>query len=671
MTSIKETISEWFRDLWEKDSYRFPNLIPVGIGIGICCYFSLETEPDFKINAAIFVFSIFLLGACCVLSKKSSIFRIVRYVFSVFFVISLGFFAAQIRTNFVNTFMLESQVQEPIYFSATIETCEKTEKGLKFIVSNIKRKYDDEKNKLCKKFSKLHLTWIGEKARNSSEDYMPGSRVLFRAILSPIYPQSFPGAYDFKKQQFFKGISARGFVTIPPKILETEDVSSFRMSIEKLRHTINREIEKHLDKKIAAVAEALTTGNTSGITKTIRSNFSNSGIAHVLAISGLHMGIIGLFIFWLVRILLCCIPRISKFYDTKKIAACLSLLLTLFYLFLSGCSISSTRAFIMQTLIVIAVLLDRFALTMRSAAVAATIILISSPEAIMFPSFQLSFGAVIAIVAFYESGVKFPRFLRIFTEAIVTTIVASIPTAIISAFIFNQLTLNSVLANVICIPLMGFFIMPCAMISLFAMIFGISKPFLIITGFGIDFLIKLAEEASKLPGSFFVMHSPTNFVYAVTVLSGLMLALFHHKIRFIGLGGLIFGIFCYFREPLPDIFVSRHAKVVGIRTDDCAAFNHLGYFRSVTDLWAKSIGKEKRERFNSKTMRKYIQKSGSTYSINLKGKKIIVTDDRNYEKDGSEFAVFHLNQEPNEFAQLIYLDSAKTISNERIRRPWS
>lgn len=660
MISIKETISAWIYDFWEKDSPRFPNLIPVGIGIGICGYFSLDSEPNFVINASVFVILFIILCLC----------RFAKQVIAVFFVISLGFFAAQVRTNYISTFMPQNLPKKAMYFSAKVETCEKTEKGLKFIVSDIYRKYNDEKNELCKKFSKLHLTWIGEKARDSHEDYIPGTRVLFRAILSPIYPQSFPGAYDFKKQQFFKKISARGFITVPPKILDTEKVSSFRMNIEKLRHRINREIEMHLDKKTAAIAEALTTGNTSGITKEIRSNFTNSGIAHILAISGLHMGIIGFFIFWLARILLCCIPKISMYYNVKKIAACLSLLLTLFYLYLSGCSISSTRAFIMQTLIVIAVLLDRFALTMRSVAVAATIILIFSPESIMFPSFQLSFGAVIAIVAFYETEFKFPKFMRIFSEAIITTIVASIPTSIISAFIFNQLTLNSVLANVICIPLMGFFIMPCVMISLFMMIFGISKPFLLLTGFGIDFLIKIAEEASKLPGSFFAMHSPTSFVYAITVLSGLLFALFHHKIRYVGLLGIAFGIFCYFKQPLPDIFISPHAKVIGIRTDDCVAFNHLGYFRSVTDRWTRSVGKEKRENFNSKNAQRYIKKLDDTYFINLKGRKIIVTKDDSYKRDGSEFAVFYLNKEKNEFAQLVYLDNKKVSSNKDVYRPW-
>lgn len=167
------------------------------------------------------------------------------------------------------------------------------------------------------------------------------------------------------------------------------------------------------------------------------------------------------------------------------------------------------------------------------------------------------------------------------------------------------------------------------------------------------------------------MHSPTNFVYAIIILSGLWLTLIHHKIRLLGLLGIATGFICYFKQPLPDIFVSRYAKVIGIRVNDCVAFNHLGYFCSTTDAWAKSVGIQKRTNFVDKSMKKYIQKIDNTYFINLKGKKIVVTSSNNYKKDDTEFAVFYLNKEQNEFAQLIYLDSARKISNKSIHRPWS
>ena len=690
MTSIKETAISALNDFLESEKFRLLNLVPVGIGIGICFYFSLDNEPCFAVNVAIFV------GLLCTYifthyqikmnlnTQTQDKIQFIKFGILALLTISLGALVSHIRTNSLNTFMMAENIKKPISFSAKIETCEKTDKGIKFIVSDAHRKYDDAKNTLCKKFSKLHLIWIGKKAKNAVENYTPGSCVLFRATLSPIQSQSFPGAYDFKKQQFFKEISARGFLVKAPQILDSEkystaenevaaaDAFSVSLYIERLRHLVNQKIESYLQKDIAAVMKALTTGNTSGITKEIRANFANSGTAHILAISGLHMGIIGFFIFWVVRIALCLIPQISMFYDIKKIAACVSWFFTLFYLFFSGRSVSSTRSFIMYTLIMLAVLINRTAVTMRSVAIAATLIMIPTPEAIMFPSFQLSFGAVIGIVAFYECKIKFPRFLRSVTETTATTIAASIPTSIISVFIFNQLTLNSIIANIICIPMMGLFIMPMAVVSLFMMLFGISKPFLFVTGIGVALLIKVAEETAKLPGSFFVMHSSTNIVYGTIVMSGLWLTLIHHKIRFLGIFGVIFGIAWYFLHPLPDVFVSQHAKIVGTKVENSVIFNHLGCLRSVSENWAKSVGISQRNNYKTKAMQKYVTHiNHDTYSVDIRGKKIIITKSGDYRGNGSEFAIFHLRNEENEFAELIYLDSNKIISNKSKHRPWS
>lgn len=674
MRSLNESVLKFIEDFFESEKHRLTNLIPVGIGIGVCLYFSLNNEPNFYFSISVFIFSLTIwIITKFLLIKNDNMSTVLVYVFfSAFLAISTGFLVSQIRTMHMNTYMISKNIEKPISFIATIESCEKTDKGLKFIVSGAKRKYNDSANELCKKINGLHLIWIGSKARENQQGYVPGSAVLFRAILSPIYSQSFPGAYDFKKQQYFKGISARGFVIKPPKVIKEHSSFSINVYTQKLRHKINKVIEKYLPKDTAAIAEALTTGNTAGISKKVRSNFANSGIAHILAISGLHMGIIGFFIFWLARIVLCCFLRISMFYDVKKIAAVISWFITLFYLYISGFSVSSVRAFIMHTLIISAILLDRTAFTMRSVAIAATGIMLFTPEAVLFPSFQMSFGAVIAIVAFYECNWKLPKFLRGFSEIILTTVVASIPTSIISVFVFNQLTLNSILANIISIPLVSFFIMPIAMIALFFMLFGLAKiPFLLM-GFGVDLLMKIAEETSRLPGSFFVMHSPTSVVIGCIIFPGLFFMLIKHRIRFFGLICSFFGLIYYFFQPIPDLFIASHGKVIGIKTDNAACFSNLSYFRSITASWAKSIGFEKRENFNSKSCRKYVSRiDDDTYIANIKNKKIVITSDEEYEKSIDDFAVFHLNKEKNKCAKLLYLDSGEMFSTEKTHRPWS
>jgi competence protein ComEC len=653
-----EKIRSFFDDFYENEKYRLPNFIPVGIGIGIYLYFSLYNEPNFYINILIFA-----------LALGSSIFiRSYKWITYIFLTISLGFFVSQLRTKLIDTPMLSKKISRPISIIATIEVCEKTEKGLMFIVNEVKALI-----KCAKKyqFRKLHLTWRGKKAQFSENDYKPGDRVMFRTILSPIHPQAFPGAYDFRKQQYFKEISARGFIIKQPKILKDNPKSSFQLLVEGLRHKINKKMEIFLSKDIAAVAKALTTGNKSGISKEIRSNFANSGTAHILAISGLHIGIIGFFVFWFFRTFLCCFTKISMFRDIKKIAAIISWVVVLFYLYISGCSVPSVRAFIMHTLIIIAILLNRVALTMRSVAIAATLIEIFSPEAILFPSFQMSFGAVIAIVAFYEHLWVYSGIFKTLFNAVATTIVATLPTSVFSVYVFNQLTLNSILANIISIPLMSFFIMPIAAIGLFFMLFDCARPFVLMMGYGVNLLMKISEHASKLPGSFFVMHTPTDAVLAILIFSGLLCTLVHHKILFLGVAGCMIGLILYFFQPIPDIFISPDGKAIGIRIDDAVCFNHLGYFRSAAAAWSKSVGCERRDKFNSSACNRHIlQLDENTYLANIKNKKILITDDEDYEQDSDMSSIIRINNS-SEFSELIYLPSGKRISNKDKKRPWN
>lgn len=649
-----ETIQSFLDNFFEAEKHRLLNFVPVAIGIGICLYFRWDSEPSLWVGIAAVVLSLVLfLCYIFILKTKYEAFLcensqhtyhkyLFNCIFLGFFFISLGFFVSQVRTRSVNTFMLSESTKNPITFVATIDSCERTERGLKFLVSNLGRKYDDAENAICQKLNKVHLSWMGEKARNLSNSkqfvdyYAPGSRVLFKAVLSPIGAQAFPGAYDFRKQQYFKGISARGFVVKPPKFLFECPKSTINMHLEQIRHKINATIDTQLknNEDVAAVAKALTTGSTSGVTKSIREQFSNSGIAHILAISGLHIGIIAFFVFLIFRLLLCCIPLLPRFLDSKKCAAIISWGVVFFYLQISGCSVSSVRAFIMHSVVVLAILLNRTAFTMRSVALAATIVMLSMPEVIMFPSFQMSFGAVIAIISYVESSRGVPKILNIkwLWEIIITTVIASVPTAIISVSVFNQLTLNSVFANIICIPLMTFFVMPLLIFGMFLMLFDISGAVIAVAGKGIELLIKIAELAAQLPGSHFVMHTPTEAIFGIFVVSFLIITLIKHNVRRIGFLGMLSGCVMYAIQPLADVFVAPMAKAVGIRVPDgVTCFSHKGYFRSMDESWSKSVGAEKRENFQSKACSKWIKKAADEgrWEANIQGRKVVIFENEN------------------------------------------
>jgi competence protein ComEC len=235
-------------------------------------------------------------------------------------------------------------------------------------------------------------------------------------------------------------------------------------------------------------------------------------------------------------------------------------------------------------------------------------------------------------------------------------------------YTFNQLTLNSILANIISIPLMSFLIMPLAVVSLLLMPFNVTKP-IICFGYGVQLLMKISELAAQLPGSYFVMPTPTSANMAIFIFSGLILTLIQHRIRFLGVIGSTIGCVYYYLSPTPDIFISPKSKAIGIKTADAICFNHLGYFRSMTSSWAKSLGFEKRERFDSKSCQKHITKiHDNTYNVNVKGQNFVITDDKNH-SSSSPSAIFL--DKNNNFAQIIYFQPRKCISNEQKLRPWS
>ena len=675
--------TDFFENFFEQEKHHLLNFVPVGIGLGIIFYFSLLEEPNIYVNFAIF----FVLLAAVIFVKFPT-----KLFCGILFTISFGFLISQLRTLSVNTYMLAEPFDHAAYFSATVNTCEKTYNGMRFIVDDVECRKDNQ-------LERLQLSWRSQKAMQNEIDYVPGARVLFCAILSPIYDRMFPEAYDYRKQQFFRGVSARGFIVKPPKILKEPKHTDFRILIEQLRHKINKKIENCLSDSTAAIAKALITGNTAGISNDLRANFSNSGIAHILAISGLHIGIIGFFIFWIFRILFCCFPKIAMYYDSKKIAAIFSWLIVLIYLYISGRSIPSIRAFFMHSLIMIAILLNRTAITMRSVAIAATIIITFSPESILFPSFQMSFSAVIALVAFFENREAPKNFLGKFRDTIITTLIASAATTLFSINSFNQLTLNSLLANLVAVPLMSFFVMPLAVISLFSMPFGLDQQIIPAFGYGVDLLIQIAKNISQLPGSFFVMPTPAPEVMAIFVSAGLLITLVHHWIRNLGWIFLVVGLICYQQQPLPDLLIAPHGKTVGVRIGDTVCFSSRRYFRSLCNMWTKSVGCQSAENFHSDACSKFLKKiAPNTYLVELKGKKIIITKDESEIEDeeilrkiqeklyridlkeestenkteinGETFRIIRINKEENEKAEQILLPSGQRKKIEQTNRPW-
>lgn len=660
---IANSILENTKKIYESEKQNFIKFIPIGIGSGIYTYFSLSFEPQIIFSIIIFLIAVFI-------HFKNLLPKFISYFL---FTFSLGFLCAGLKTIKVDTYMLDKKTY-PMNIKAVIESSELSNNGISFIVKDVEIKNRSFPN--LKQIKKLQLTFRPKDALNEIKKYPSGAKVLLKASLYPIKPPAFPGAYDFKKQRYFENISAQGFLTKKPKILALQS-----LPFENFRSKINRAIEANLKAPSRGLLKALITGTKSEIPKEIRENYAHAGIAHILAISGLHIGIIGFFVFMLIRFFLAIYPKISMYFDTKKFSAIISLIAVFLYLMISGASVPSIRAFIMHFIIIIAVLIDRKAFSMTSVAIAATIIMMLMPETIMFPSFEMSFSAVIALISFYDAFPKIIKQTNIFGGVILTTVIASLPTSLFSAAFFNQITVNGILANIIAVPLMSFILMPLILILLTVIFTPFSTPIFFMIEYLIQFLTKIASFVSSLPGSVIFVPTPSTTVMTIITLSSLWLMVISHKIRLLGTLGIALGLFIYIIEPRPDIFISNNGEILGVRNDITACFNNLKSQKSISNAWAKSIGSNKIEGLDSKACKSCVAKfDDQNYVAKIQHKKILISsDDYFYDKNKNfnktlkilpsaiDYIIKFKKESP---AQIFFADSGKIVTNQ-IKRPWS
>jgi competence protein ComEC len=414
-----------------------------------------------------------------------------------------------------------------------------------------------------------------------------GEAVSLKATLRPPPEPISPHGFDFGRKAWFDRLGATGYAIGKIEPLEgagepPEDLRAWAY-IDHLRALVNARIRASLHGERGEIAAALITGERAGISEEDNQAMRDSGLFHILSISGLHMVIMAGTVFWLVRAGLALFPSIALRYPIRKWAAAAALIAALFYLLLSGAAVPTVRSWIMMSIILIAVLLDRPALTMRNVALAALLILIVSPESLFDPSFQMSFAAVVGLVALVEANSKrepdgpedvsfmwrsLRRLKAIVVADVATTLVATAAVAPFAIYHFHRLSHYGVVANLISLPLVGLLIMPFALISLIAMPFGLESWPLQIMGFGIDLLLATGKWVASWPGAVSVLPSISGPALLLLVLGGLWLCLWQTRWRALGLVIAGLGLIVSGEGRKPDVLIERDGQNVALRTED-------------------------------------------------------------------------------------------------------
>ena len=411
----------------------------------------------------------------------------------------------------------------------------------------------------------------------------PGSVVRLRATLSPPQAPAEPGAFDFQRRAWFMGLGGVGFATSAVEAMEAPPVtgwSTVALAFERARGVIAERVAATIGDPVeASVTTALLNGEEFGIPEETLEDFRNSGLAHLLSISGLHVGIAAGILFYVVRAMLATVPYIALRWPIKKIAALFGILSALAYTMLVGAPLPTVRSVLMTGLVMGAIMLDRDPLSMRLVAFAGLVTIALDPEGMLGPSFQMSFAAVVALIAAFERGSLrlaairrdagwLVRSLLYVGGILLTSVVATLATLPFSLFHFQQIAFYGVLSNLIAIPITSFWVMPWSLIAYALMPFGAEAPALIAMNWGDRAVIWTAELFGRLPWASLTVPAMPVEGFAVLVAGGLWLCIWTRRWRWLGLVPILAGLASPALVTRPDVLVAGDGAVVAVRMAD-------------------------------------------------------------------------------------------------------
>ncbi|MBK1836148.1 ComEC/Rec2 family competence protein [Azospirillum sp. YIM B02556] len=411
----------------------------------------------------------------------------------------------------------------------------------------------------------------------------PGSVVRLRATLLPPQAPAEPGAFDFQRRAWFMGLGATGFATGAAEQVEAAPVTGWSMvtiAFERARGAIAERVAAAIGDPVeASVTTALLNGEEFGIPESTLDDFRNSGLAHLLSISGLHVGIAAGILFYVVRAMLAAVPYIALRWPIKKIAALFGILSALAYTMLVGAPLPTVRSVLMTGMVMGAIMLDRHPLSMRLVAFAGLVTIAMDPEGMLGPSFQMSFAAVVSLIAAFERGSRrlaewrrdagwVLRGLFYVGGILLTSVVATLATLPFSLFHFQQIAFYGVLSNLIAIPITSFWVMPWSLIAYALLPFGFEAPAVIAMNWGDRAVIWTAEFFGRLPWASLTVPAMPGEGFAALVLGGLWLCVWTRRWRWVGVLPILAGLASPMLAARPDVLVSGDGTVMAVRTPD-------------------------------------------------------------------------------------------------------
>ncbi|MFN7001285.1 MAG: ComEC/Rec2 family competence protein, partial [Elioraea tepidiphila] len=405
----------------------------------------------------------------------------------------------------------------------------------------------------------------------------PGSVIRVRALLRAPAPPAVPGGWDFQRSAFFEGLGASGFAIGRAQLV----AEAGGRPLARLRAEVERRVAEAIPGPAGAVAAALLTGRQRAIPPEDIRAMRDSGLAHLLAVSGLHIGIVMGVAFAAVAGALRLVPPLLARTDIRKGAALAALLAGFGYLLLTGTAVPVQRAFAMAALVMLGLFLDRTALSLRTVAAAATLVLLLRPDLLLGPSFQMSFAAVLALVAGFEAARPALDRLRqapawwgvpLLWAAglLLSSVLAAAATMPFGLHHFGRLQWYGVAANAVAVPLTSFLVMPAGMAGLLLMPFGLESWALVPMGWGVERILATAHAVASWPGA---AEAAVPLPAAGALLAGFglcWLCLWRTRWRLLGVPILALGLSAGAWQRPPDLLLSADSRWILLRLPEGA-----------------------------------------------------------------------------------------------------
>ncbi|MDE8345097.1 MAG: ComEC/Rec2 family competence protein [Acidocella sp.] len=554
---MRATIHAWVAEWVEAEQGRFILLAPVAMGAAILIYFALPTEPPLWLGDA------GLGGAVCLLALSWR-HQGARYMAMLLFMAALGFWRAAAHTAAMPGFMIAPS--GPTEIAGVITQIEASGQARRITLGDPQIDGGPPNAR----------TVILRVKANDQSVFTPGESVAGYALLFAPERPAYPGAWDPGRQDFFAGVGANGVALGVLRVTAPVRAAGLAMWLARLRGRIAAQVMAVLPVSTGAVAVTLLTGDEQAIPVAERQNFIAAGLAHILAVAGLHVGIVMGLVFAAVRLALCLPERLALRLDVKAMAAMAALLAGAGYAALTGAHLPILRSLAMASLATFGVVMGRRAISLRALALAALAIMLMTPEAVLGVSFQMSFSAVLALIAGFEALRRRRArgqttrsaggwVMRHIGALALTSFLAGGASMPFAAFQFQQIQPYWIPANLVAVPLMAVWVMPLGLLALGLMPLGLAKLALVPMGWGIGAIIWITVRIAALPAAMLRV-SPMPNAAILLIAAGLVtLCIWRTRLRWAGLGLMVAGVALCLAVRPPSVLISADARMVGLR----------------------------------------------------------------------------------------------------------